>query len=292
MAAVTVGTVSMRCTTDREANMAKIERFIEEAAAQRVRLLVFPEMAVQGYVTSSGSYTSPETLADLDRYRRVAETIPGPATDRLAQLARAHDMTIQIGIAECNEVRTKLYNSAVVIGPEGLTGVYRKIHNQNEWPVFLAGDEIVVVDTPVGKVGPFICADIHYPELLRALAVRGAQILTMTTAYPMDGDDSTTDANGRAYLTHADAAAMASQVWMIQSNQIGRAAEDGSGPNYFGHSRIVSPFGEVVCTGYEEKLVSASVDIEGEIARHLAAKGPRMARRRPDLYGALTDPRY
>lgn len=292
MSDVTVGAVSMRCTTDRNANIEKIERFVEEAAARQVRLLVFPEMAVQGYVTSSGTYTSPETLGQLESYRRVSETVPGPTTDRLARLARVHNMTIQIGLAERNEVGTKLYNSAAVVGPQGLIGVYRKIHNQNEWPVFLAGEEIVVLDTPVGRIGPFICADIHYPEMLRAMAVMGARILTMTTAYPMDDDDPATDPNGRAYLTHADAAVMASQVWMIQSNQVGRPTEDGSGPCYFGHSRIVSPFGEVASTGYEEALVTAEVDIEGEIARHLASKGPRMARRRPDLYRPLADTRY
>ena len=289
---LTIGAVSMRCTTDRDANMAKIERFAEEAGARRAALVVFPEMAVQGYVTSSGTYTSPETLGQLEMYRRIAETVPGPATDRLTRIAREHSMVIQIGIAERNEVGTKLYNSAAVIGPEGVIGVYRKVHNQNEWPVFLAGDDIVVVDTPIGRIGPFICADIHYPEMLRSMAVMGARILTMTTAYPMDGDDPATDPNGRAYLTHADAAAMASQIWVVQSNQVGRPTDDGTGANYFGHSRIVSPFGEVASTGYEEGLVTAKVDIEGEIARHLAAKGPRMARRRPDLYRALADRRY
>jgi len=292
MSEVVIGTVSMRCTEDQAANVARMERFVADAAAKDVRLLVFPEMAVQGYVVDGGTYTSAGTLRELERYRRIAETVPGPATERFAKLAAAHDMTIQFGLAECNEVRTKLFNSAVIVGPAGLVGSYRKVHNQNEWPIFLAGSEVNVFDTPVAKIGPFVCADLHYPELLRVLAVKGAQILTMSTAYPMDGSDASCDPNGAAYKTHADAAAMASQIWVVQSNQIGFGRADGTGANYYGHSRIVSPFGEVATSGYEECVVTARVDIAGEIARHVAAKGPRMARRRPDLYGPLADGRY
>ena len=292
MSEVAIGTVAMRCTEDMSGNVAKMERFVAEAAAKDVRLLVFPEMAVQGYLIDGGTYTSPGTLGELDRFRRIAETVPGRSTERFSRLAKRHGMTIQFGIAECNEVRTKLFNSAVIVGPEGLVGRYRKVHNQNEWPVFHAGSDIKVYPTPVATLGPFVCADLHYPELLRILAVEGAQILTMSTAYPMDGDDPATDPNGAAYKTHADAAAMASQIWVVQSNQIGFGREDGTGANYYGHSRIVSPFGEVATSGYAECLVTARVDIAGEIARHLAAKGPRMARRRPDVYGPLADPRY
>lgn len=292
MAETTIGTVSMRCTEDQAANLAKMERFVAEAAASEVRLLVFPEMAVQGYLTDGGTYTSPTTLAALERYRRIAETVPGPATERFARLAKRHRMTIQFGLAECNDVRTKLFNSAVIVSGQGLVGCYRKVHNQNEWPVFQSGSEALVFETPVAKLGPFICADLHYPELLRSMAVQGAQILTMSTAYPMDGSDAACDPNGAAYKTHADAAAMASQIWVVQSNQVGFGREDGTGPNYYGSSRIVSPFGEVASSGYAECLVTARVDIAGEIARHVAAKGPRMARRRPEVYGPLTDPRY
>lgn len=288
---VTLGAVCMTCTHEAEENLSRYERFIAEAAASDVKLLVFPEISVQGYLVAMADYTSPATLDQLEWYRRVSETVPGPTTERIAALAREHRMVIQFGIAECNAARTKLHNSAVVVGPQGLIGVYRKVHNQNEWPVFQPGDAFPVFDTPVGRIGPFICADLHYPECTRALAVQGAEILTMTTAYPMDGEDPENDASGRAYEIQADVIAAQSQLWVIQSNQTGRAAKPGAA-RYYGHSRIVSPFGEVASSGYDEGLVTACVDVQGEIERHIRAKGPRMQRRRPDLYGALSDKRF
>jgi predicted amidohydrolase len=194
-------------------------------------------------------------------------------------------------MAERSRSGDRLYNSAVVLGPTGeVLGVYRKVHNQNEWPVFQSGDAFPVFATPVGIIGPFICADLHYPECTRSLVVQGARILTMTTAYPMDGDDPTCDPNDRAYTVQADALAMASQVWVMQANQVGQPAAPGAA-RYFGHSRIVSPFGEVAACGYEEALVTARVCVLGEIRRHERLKGPRLLRRRPELYGALTDTR-
>jgi predicted amidohydrolase len=287
---VVLGAVSMHCCHDKAANLEKYEAFIEDAGRHGVRLLVFPELSVQGHLTRMGTYTSPETLAQLDFYRREAEPVPGPTTERFGRLARQFDMTIQVGMAERSPSGVQLYNSAVVIGPDGgVIGVYRKVHNQNEWPVFDAGDGFPVFDTPVGRIGPFICADLHYPECTRTLVVRGAQVLTMSSAYPQDGDDPLNDPNRRAWQVQADAVAMASQVWLVQANQVGRPAAEGA-DTYFGYSRIVSPFGEVAAGGADEGLVCARVDLMGEIARHERLKGPRLRRRRPDLYAALSDP--
>jgi len=281
----------MHCSHDVEENLRKYEVFIRKAADRGVQLLVFPEVSVQGHLTARMPDNSDNTFDQLHWYRQVAETVPGPATDRIGRLAKKYNMYVQIGMAECNDPRTLLYNSAVILGPEGLVGVYRKVHNQNEWPIFQSGTEFPVFDTRLGRIGAFICADLHYPECIRAMVLQGAKILTMTTAYPMDGEQAENDPNGRAYEIQGEVAAMVNQVWVVQANQVMRSPKKGS-YNYYGHSRIVSPFGVVASCGYEEAVVTASVDILGEIHRHENLRGARVLRRRPDLYRILADPRY
>jgi len=289
---VVLGAVCMHCCHDKEVNLQKYEKFVREAADRDVELLVFPEVSVQGFITDKGDSASPEALAQLDYYREEAETVPGPTTERIGHLAKLHDMVIQFGMAESNLAGTVLYNSAVVVGPSGVIGVSRKVHNQNDFPIFRSGSGFPVFDTPIGRIGPFICGDINYPETLRALTLQGARILTMSTAFPLAGSDLENDPYGEAYEIQAQAAAMSNQVWIVQSNQVKRPPKEGA-RDYYGHSRIVSPFGKVVANcGYEEDLVVANVDVLGEIRKYKRLCGDLIQRRRPELYGILTDLRY
>lgn len=302
---VVLGSVCMRCSHDKAANLEKYETYIEDAARQGVQLLVFPEVSVQGYITQWGDTESAAAsssriwLLDEDSvavreerefYMREAEEIPGPVTNRIGRLARQHGMTIQFGMAERSPGGTVMHNSAVLVGPDGLIGVTRKIHSQVEWPIFRPGNHFPVFDTAVGKIGPVICADLLFPETSRILAIQGAEILAMTTAHPMLGSNPVTDYGLRRYRALADATAIMNQVWLIQSNQIGRSPKPGAA-NYFGHSRIVSPSGdEVAACGYEEALVVSEVPMREEIRRQKRMYQDILERRRPELYGLLTEP--
>jgi len=289
---VAVAAACMQCCHNKTVNLRKYEAFIDQAAKYGVRLLIFPEVSVQGYLTQRGDAKSPEVMAQLEYYREEAEPVPGPTTERIGQLAAEYNMTIQIGMAERNEVGTVLYNSAVVVGPEGVIGVYRKVHNYTEIPIFRPGNRFSVFDTPIGRIGPFICADLNFPECLRALAIQGASILTMTTAWPMESDDSERDYLGHIYEVQLEAAAVANQVWIIAANQVMRPPTEGAA-NYYGHSRVVSPFGSVVAgCGYEENLVLARVGIVDEIKRNKRSRGDRIQQRQPSLYSILSDERY
>lgn len=289
---VVLGAVCMQCCHDKEVNLEKYEMFIRQAVDREVELLVFPEVSVQGFLTDKGDSSSPEALAQIDYYREEAETVPGPTSDRISRLAALHNMVIQFGMAEKNGPGTVLYNSAIVVGPSGVIGVSRKVHNQNDFPIFRSGNGFPVFDTPAGRIGPFICGDMNYPETLRALTLQGAVILTMSTAYPLAGRDIENDPFGEMYEIQAQAAAMANQVWVVQSNQVKRPPKEGA-RDYFGHSRIVSPFGKVVAAcGYEESLVTASVDVYGQIQMNKRLCGDLIQRRRPELYGILTDLHY
>jgi predicted amidohydrolase len=291
--AVTLGAVCMHCAHDPAANLKKYREFIDEAARRGVELLVFPEVSLHGYLMGSLALGSAAMEQQLRYFRAVAEPIPGPTTAILHELASRHGMLIQAGMAERAMDGNVIYNTAVLVAPTGVVGVFRKAHNQFEWPVFSPGRHLSVFPTPVGTIGMLICYDLCFPELVRAYALQGATIATMTTAWPMNGEDPETDYFGSAFDLLSRAQAMANQLWMVCANQVHRPPTPGCA-NYYGHSRIIAPTGELVAEiGYEEGLVSATVDIQGGVA---TARSPEyfglnlLQDRRPELYGIVADP--
>lgn len=290
--ATTLGAVSMRCAHDPEANWKQYVAFIEEAALRGVDYLVFPEVSLQGYLMGSRMLGTRDMAEQLSYFRRVAEPIPGPTTDRLTELAARHNMLIQAGMAERAMDGNMIYNSAVLVGPQGVIGVFRKLHNQFEWPVFSPGDHLSVFETRLGKIGMFICYDLAFPETVRAFALQGATIAALTTAWPMQGDDPATDYYGYTYDILSRANALSNQIWMVCSNQVGVPPTPGCG-NYYGHSRIIAPSGEIVAEiGHAEGLVTATVDLqEGlERGRTLDFFGLNLLQdRRPEFYSLVGD---
>jgi predicted amidohydrolase len=288
----TISAVSMHCSHDPEANWKKYLRFVDEAAAQGSDYLVFPEVSLHGYLMGSPALGSPEMSEQLRYFRRVAEPVPGPTTDRLTVLAARHNMLIQAGLAERAMDGNMVYNSAVLVGPQGVIGVFRKLHNQFEWPVFGPGDHLSVFETRLGKIGMFICYDLAFPEITRAFALQGATIAALTTAWPMKGDDPETDYYGYTYDLLSRSMALANQMWMVCSNQVHRPPTPGCA-DYYGHSRIIAPTGKIVAEiGHEEGLVTAAVDLQEGIerGRTLDFFGLNLLEdRRPEFYGILAD---
>lgn len=286
----TLGAVSMHCSHDPAANWKKYLDAIAEAAGRGTDYLVFPEVSLHGYLMGARSLGSPEMREQLAYFRRVAEPIPGPTTNRLTKLAARHNMLIQAGLAERAMDGNIIYNSAVLIGPRGVIGVFRKLHNQFEWPVFSPGDHLSVFETRLGKIGMFICYDLAFPETVRAFALQGATIAGLTTAWPMKGDDPETDYYGYTYDILSRANALSNQLWMVCSNQVNRPPTPGCA-NYYGHSRIIAPTGKIVAElGHEEGLVTATVDLEDGIerGRTLDFFGLNLLQdRRPEFYGMI-----
>jgi predicted amidohydrolase len=288
----TLGAVSMHCTHQVEANWKKYREFIEEAATRNVDFLVFPEVSLQGYFWATPGVGSSEMAEQLHYFRAAAETIPGPTTALLQAYAARHNMLIQAGMAEKACDGNVIYNSAVLVGPSGVFGVFRKLHNQFEWPIFGPGNHLSVFPSPLGKIGMFICYDLCFPEITRAFALQGATIASLTTAWPMKGEDPETDYYGYTYDLLSRSNALSNQMWMVCANQVKRPPEPGC-PNYYGHSRIIAPTGKIVAEiGHEEGLVTATVDLEGELerARTLDFFGLNLLQdRRPEYYDLLAD---
>ncbi len=154
---------------DKEANFLKVEAFTAAAAAQGVRLVIFPEGCVSGYWFVRR--LTREQLAAL------AEPIPaGPSTQRLVALARRHGLSVGAGWFEAGEGDT-FYNTYVVALPDGTVHRHRKLH-AFEHAAISSGSEFTVFDLPDGfRVGVLICYDCNIGENVRLTALRGAEIL-------------------------------------------------------------------------------------------------------------------
>lgn len=292
MSEVTLAAVCMNVAHDKEANLEKYIHYIEEAAAIGARLIVFPEVSLQGYLKKRGAPSEPEVIELTRYYRQTAETVPGPSTELIGKYAARHNMYIQIGMAESARAGQAFYNSAVLVGPDGVVGVFRKLHDRGEWPVFCSGDEFPIMETAIGKLGAFVCYDMCFPETVRTYSVRGAVIASMSTAWPLKDPnipDPESDHYAYVYDILTRAHAIANQVFFISSNQVGPTGRF----NYYGHARIISPTGKVLAdSGREEKLITAMVDIarEIDIARTETLFFKNLLRdRRPETYGALVE---
>ena len=170
MTETTLAAANLRIAHDKRRNMARFLEAIDEAASRGADMLVLPEVGLQGYADFAFGLGGKEAAEQKQYYFREAETIPGPATERIAEAARHHNMYIQLGLAETALHGNVIYNSTALIGPEGIASVYRKVHNQFEFPYFGPGEDLPVVRTPDATVASIICYDLCFPELLRFYA--------------------------------------------------------------------------------------------------------------------------
>lgn len=282
----------MHVAHDKQANLETYRRYIEQASSKGVKLLVFPECSLQGYTWGWDPVQHRFVNDDeqLRYFQENAETIPGQATEIMCKEAKKRDMYIQLGMAEKVDtpVGSRMFNSAVLVGPSGLIGSFRKVHMAPS-AIFSSGDRFSVFDTELGKIGPVVCADIQYPESVRCLALDGAEVITNSTAWGMIGTDPAKDYQGYSYDLFTKANAMMNQVWMVHADQLGASTR--SNHPCYGHSRIVDPMGRVVVdTGYNEGLALAKVDLKEELMRSRGRWfiGRHLLRdRHPEAYHAL-----
>lgn len=299
---VTIATVNMHSVYDKEANRTKYLEFIEMAAARGVGLLVFPELSLQGYLYQlTPDWTLP--AEELEYQYANAEPVPGETTKILTEYAGKYNLHVVFGMAEKNERYGGgtgcIFNSAVLLSPSGVIGVYRKVHiPAGEQHAFRAGDAFPVYETPLGRIGMQICYDKCFPEPSRVYSIKGADLLVMPTAYPksgpltMNGEVLTDEYSGYTYDIFEKCRAMENQVWFVSSDHVGM---DPKGClDFFGHSRVIHPSGiPVVEIGKEEGMaVAYGLDIKGEVlkARTKWFFGLNLlADRIPELYREIAD---
>ncbi|MCH1999483.1 hydratase, partial [Achromobacter xylosoxidans] len=153
------------------ANVARSIELVEQAAAQGARLVVLPELANTGYV-----------FASRQEAHALAESVPdGPSSQAWIALAQRLRIYLVAGIAERSGGR--LYNAAIIAGPDGYLGTYRKLHLWGDENLFFEPGDLglPVFDTEFGRLGVAICYDGWFPEVYRLLALRGADIVAVPT---------------------------------------------------------------------------------------------------------------
>jgi len=233
-------------------------------------LLVLPEFFAAGY-----QFRSKEEVAAL------SEVIPGGATTEfLLELARAGSMHVVAGLPE--RAGERLYNSAVLVGPKGVIGLYRKTHLFFEEKLYFSpGDTgFRAWDLPWGRLGVMICFDWFFPESLRTLALMGAEVV----AHP---SNLVLPYCPRSMPTRC----LENRVYAVTANRIGTEdRKEGHGLTFIGQSRIVAPDGSVLAEGPERDLCLGVAEIEPSRARAKALNpyNDLFADRRPEMY--LTRP--
>lgn len=225
-----------------DANIEKMIQWLRQAKKDYdPELVVFAESITTGFQTN----LAPEDLWDL------VDTIPGRFTQRMGEVAKELDVYVCFGTYERGPERGTVYNSAVLIDPEGeVLGVYRKTHiypTERQWST--PGTQAEVFETRFGKVGIIICYDGDYPELSRILGMKGAEIILRPTALLRSFEIWDLTNRARAYDNH---------VYVIGVNSVG---PDAGGNYYFGNSQIVSPIAQTLALATAgECIVYADLD--------------------------------
>jgi predicted amidohydrolase len=245
---------------DKPHNLAQVESQIARCAADAAQLVVFPECAVTGYM-----------YASLEEALGQAETIPGPASDRIAEATSRNGTYAVVGMLERHGERC--FNTAILAGPEGLIGTYRKSHilclgvDRFTTP---GGDGFSVVQLSFGRVGILICYDLRFPEAARSLALAGVQADVFTRARAAEN-----------------------QVFVIAADRVGEER----GARFLGRSQVVEPSGRVLAEASSSDLDTIVLDVDlssGDVKNVVVRPGEHemdvLADRRPELYGRLVEP--
>ncbi len=230
---------------NKKANLEKSKNFIEEYAWFEPDLVVLPEVFNTG--------------VDHKQLRNLAEEVPdGLTTQLMMELARKHNTNIVAGSFVEKLPDGDCKNTSMVINRQGeIIAKYQKIHLFNyhgseESKFVTAGNQAVLVETDIGKIGLTICFDVRFPELYRALTYAGAEIITNVAAFPYPKLDH--------WVTLNKARAIENLAYVITVNQCGRV--DIKRQN-LGVSMVINPWGEVISSvGGEEGVMMAEIDLE------------------------------
>ena len=266
---------------DTEANLKSMGQVIGEAAGRGgVDLVVFPELASQGYARLDAA--GPDYRQTALEYRKCATPVPGRFTEGLGELARNYSCYIVSGMAEAHPTLSgNLFNSAVLIDPDGrVAGIHRKVHVPGtEKNYFHGGTTLDVYETDLGPVGMMVCADFCAPEAARVLTMKGAEIICVPYAYAtnMYPDD---EMFNRAQSTRA----WENSVFLVNANHVGTNGEW----KFWGRSSVCDPFGRYAALGepFVPDVVLATIRRDDLLMAR--ANYNRFRDRRPDLYGPLT----
>jgi N-carbamoylputrescine amidase len=295
-----VGLVQMRMGADPEENLSSAVRHVEEAARLGANIVCLPELFRAQY------FCQREDIRLFD----LAESIPGPSTAKLSEIARKLHVAIVASLFE-RRAAGLYHNTAVTLNADGaIASVYRKMHIPDdplyyEKYYFAPGDlGFQAVDTAFGRVGTLVCWDQWYPEGARLTALKGAEILFYPTAigwHPAEKDEFGA-AQYDAWQTIQRAHAIANGVYVAGVNRVGLEHGEvklphgdilgnragGPGLEFWGGSFLADPFGRVIAKASHEKEEILIGEVDLALMEDTRRNWPFLRDRRIDAYGPIT----
>ncbi len=285
---IPIALLQQTCCDNEQDNFRQITVDIELAAKQGARLILLQELHNSLYFCQ----TEDPRLFDL------AETIPGPSTDKLGKLAKKHQLVIVASLFE-RRAAGLYHNTAVVIDADGqIAGCYRKMHIPDdpgfyEKFYFTPGDMgFNPIQTSLGKLGVLICWDQWFPEAARLMALAGADLLLYPTAIGWDPKDDQAEQQRQleAWITVQRAHAIANGIPVAVCNRTGFEAspDNSNGIQFWGNSFIAGPQGELLtqCCADKAEIMVTKLDMQAsESVRRI---WPYLRDRRIDAYTDLT----
>lgn len=269
-------------------NLQVIEARVAEAAMQGAQLILLQELHNGAY------FCQHESADEFD----AAESIPGPSCTHLSTIAKQNNVVL-IGSLFERRAAGLYHNTAVVFDSNGeLVGKYRKMHIPDdpgfyEKYYFTPGDlGFEPVQTSLGKIGVLICWDQWYPEAARLMALAGAEFLVYPTAIGWDPDDTDDEKQRQqdAWLLSHRGHAVANGIPVLSCNRTGFEASPlgASGIQFWGHSHILGPQGEILAQASSDSAEILITDIDLARSEKVRRMWPFLRDRRIDAYSDLT----
>lgn len=274
MREITIATVQIKpALGESEDNLVKMSDFVSKIASQqKVDLIVFPELATSGYELGV-------------RFTELAQRVPGPTVNLMAQRAAEFGVYIAFGLVTKERVESILYNSAVLVGPDGeVLGAYNKAHLRGEERMaFREGFRLPVIETEIGNIGLMLGWDLAFPEVARSLTLDGAELLAVMANWETSQIEE--------WRTYVRARAFENALYVAASNRVG---EDVT-LNFGGESMIVGPRGKIFASLADEKDPESGQPREGYCVARVDLDEVRKCReefqtlqsRQPAVYRAL-----
>jgi predicted amidohydrolase len=271
-------------------SLARIERFCDQAVAERAELAVFPELVVHGHCT-------PNTW-------EIAEAVPGgESVDILCRIARQKGIFLCVGMSE--KEHDIVYNTQVLVGPAGYLGKQRKLHmSRDESFFYKGGSEIRVFDLGKCRVGIVICYDNQFPEVPRIVALRGADVILMPHAAREGRWDETPESQAAArrkvfdfFASSYRMRARENACFGVYVDQAGRAGyvdslprDHFNQPHHPGGAMILAPSGDIIRHAQTEQIRDEMIVADLDASLLAAARSHpnyTLRTRRPELFGEL-----
>jgi predicted amidohydrolase len=246
---------------EKKHNILELMRLVRQAAGTGSKLIVTPEMGTTGYCW----YTREEVAP-------YVETIPGPTTGQFAELAKELETHIVVGLPEIDPATGLYYNSAVLIGPEGVIGIHRKTHSYISEPKWSAPGDLghQVFETSIGRIALLICMDIRFIETARLVALAEADIICHISNWLAE----------RTPAPYWISRAFENDCYLIESNRWGLERT----VQFSGGSCVISPEGKIeTVIDAGDGIGYAEIDLKNARLRKRSPHGP-MLDRRPDCY--------